>query len=119
MIALFNRNPTVWLQSFAAVLAVLVSFQVDWLTAEQSALVTAFVGALVTAINAALVRPIAPAAFVGLVGAAAALLAAYGLHFSQEQVGSFQALVVALLTLQARQAVTPIRDPRPVEQVVG
>jgi hypothetical protein len=118
MIALFNRNPTVWLQSLAAVLAVLVSFKVEWLTAEQSAVVTAFAGALITAVNAALVRPIAPAAFVGLVGAGAALLAAYGLHFEQAQVGSIQALVVALLTLQTRQAVTPIRDPRPLEQVV-
>jgi len=118
MFAQFNRNPTVWLQSFSAVLAVLVSFQLDWLTAEQSAVVTAAAGALITAINAALVRPIAPAAFVGLVGAVAALLAAYGFHVSQETVGSIQALVVALLTLQARQAVTPIRDPRPLEQVV-
>jgi ABC-type methionine transport system permease subunit len=119
VIALFNRNPTLWLQSLAAALAVAVSFGVPGLTTEQSALITAAAGALITAWNAALVRPIAPAAFTGLIGAGAALLAAYGLELSQEQVGTIQALIVTVLALQARQQVTPVADPRPAEQVVG
>jgi hypothetical protein len=113
------REPTVWLNVLSAALTVLVTFGFKGLSPEQSALITAAVGAGIGVVNALVVRPVAPAAFTGFVGALAALLAAYGLHVSQEMVGAVQALVVTVLALQARQQVTPVADPRPAEQVVG
>jgi hypothetical protein len=115
----FTREPTAYLAVLQAALAVVVTFAWDGLSAEQAALITAFVGAVCAAANAALVRPIVPGAFVQLVGSGAALLAAYGLNLPTETVGTIQALVVAVVAMQARQQVTPVADPRPAEQVVG
>lgn len=100
-------EPTVWLQSASALVGLLVAYQVDWLTAEQAALVIAAVSAIFSAVNALMVRPIIPAAFTGAVAAVAALLGAYGLDFSQEQVGAIQAVVIAALTLVTRNGVIP------------
>lgn len=106
----FRREPTLYVQALGALLALLVTFQLDWLTAEQAALVLALVTAVVTAVNAWKVRPISPAVFTGVVTAGAALLGAYGLDFSQERVGAVSVVVQMLLTLLTRVQVTPAVD---------
>jgi len=116
---LIRREPTLLLQAVSALLAVLVTFQFDGLSAKQAALIVAALSAVIGAVNAVTVRPIAPAAFTGLVAAGAALLTGYGLEFSQELVGSTQVLVVTLLALVTRVSVTPVTDPRPNSDVVG
>ena len=116
---ILGREPTVLLQSVSALLMVFVAFQFPGVSRDQATLIIAFLGAVLGAANAVLVRPVAPAAFVGLVGAGAALLAGYGLELSQEQVGSVSAAVVVALTLFVRGQVTPVTDPRAPEIVVG
>jgi hypothetical protein len=118
-VKIFGREPTVVLQTVSAVLAVVVAFGFASLTAEQATLITAFLTALIGVVNAVLVRPVAPPAFIAFISSGAALLAGYGLEFSQEQVGSVTVAVLATLTLLARGQVTPVTDPRPAEQVVG
>jgi hypothetical protein len=107
------REPTLLLQLLSAAAALFVSLQIPGLSAEQAAQIIFVISLLLAAINAAAVRPIAPAAFTGLVGGVAALLAAYGFNLSQETVGAVQALVVTALALLARAQVTPVQDPRP------
>jgi hypothetical protein len=115
----FGREPTLVLQTISAALAVLVTFGFSGLSSTQAALIVAALSAIVGAINAALVRPVAPAAFTGLVAALAALVTGYGLDLSQELVGAAQVLVVTVLALVTRVQVTPNADPRPADQVVG
>lgn len=115
----FRREPTLYLQALSAVLAVLVTFGFDGLSATQAGLIVALVSAAIGVVNAVTTRPITPAAFTTLVAAAAALLTSYGLGLSQELVGAVQVAVVAVLTLLVRGQVTPAADPRPADQVVG
>jgi hypothetical protein len=113
------REPTLVLQVVAAALALLVSFQTPWMSADQAPLVVAVVAAVLAIINGIVVRPWQPAIFTGAITATAALLAGYGLELRPELVGSLVALVGPLLALQTRGQVTPTADPRPAEQVVG
>lgn len=116
---IFGREPTLVLQSLSAVLAIFVAIGVPGLTDEQATLIIAVIAGALGVVNAVMVRPIAPAAFVGLIGAGAALLAGYGLEVSQEVVGSISAAVVTVLALLTRGQVTPAADPRPSDQVVS
>ncbi|GIJ10720.1 hypothetical protein ACFFMR_18820 [Micromonospora andamanensis] len=109
---IFGREPTLWIQALSAFLGVAVTFGVPGLSATQAAAIVAATSAVFAAINAALVRPVAPAAFTGLVTAFAVLVAAYGLDVSQETVGAVQLTVVAVLALLTRTQVTPASDPR-------
>lgn len=116
---IFGREPTLFIQSISAILAVFVAVGIPGLSATQAALIVAVLTAALGVLNAVVVRPIAPAAFTGLVASLAALLAGYGLELSQELVGSVSAAVVVLLALLTRGQVTPVADPRPADQVVG
>lgn len=109
---IFGREPTLVIQAISALLGVIVTFGIDGLSAIQAAAVVAVLTAVTTAINAAAVRPVAPAAFTGLVTALAVLVAAYGLNVSQETVGAVQVAVVGVLALLTRNQVTPAADPR-------
>ncbi len=115
---IFGREPTLVIGAIAAALSVAVSFKFDWLTAGQAALIVVVLNAGLGILNAVKVRPIAPAAFTYGIGAVAALLAAYGLHLSQELVGSVNGLVLSVLMFLTRGQVTPTDDPRTVDGTV-
>lgn len=115
---IFGREPTVILQTVSALLAIVVTFQMEWLTADQQVAIVAFLSAVLGAINAASVRPVAPAAFIAVATTGAALLTGYGLDLRPELVGSITAAVPVLLTLLTRVQVTPIESPaRPLPTV--
>lgn len=109
---IFGREPTLYIQALSAMLGVFVTFGVDGLSATQAAAIVAVLSAVLAAVNAAMVRPVAPAAFTGLVTAVAVLVAAYGMEVSQETVGAVQVAVVGVLALLTRNQVTPAADPR-------
>jgi hypothetical protein len=111
MFRVFGREPTAVLQAVSALLAVLVTFGFDGLSAKQAALIVAVLAAGIGVVNAVLVRPVTPAAFTAFVAALAALLTGYGLELSQELVGAVQVAVVAVLALVVRNQVTPAADP--------
>jgi len=96
-VKIFGREPTLYIQALSALLGVAVTFGLPGLSATQAAAIVAVLTAATTAVNAALVRPVAPAAFTGLVTALAVLVAAYGLDVSQETVGAVQVAVVGVL----------------------
>lgn len=109
-----RREPALLLNAAAALLGLVVTFGLDWLSAEQAALIVAALNALFGAATAALTRPIAPAAFTLLVSSLAALGAAYGLEYSQENVGALNVLVLAVLALLTRAQVSPAPPNAPV-----
>jgi hypothetical protein len=107
---IFGREPTLWLQAISGALAFLVTFGWDRLSAEAAGAIVAVLAAAFGVANALTVRPVAPVVFNTLITTGAALLATYGLDFSQERIGQFQLAVVALMTLLTRVQVTPVTD---------
>lgn len=112
---IFGREPSLVIATIASALGLVVSFGADWLTATQAALIIAVLNAVLGVVNAVAVRPIAPAAFTYLIGAAAALAAAYGLDVGQETVGAVNGLVLSTLMFLTRGQVTPTASPRPID----
>lgn len=113
---ILGREPAVLIGTAASLLAVLVAFGFDFLTAKQAGSVEAFLTALAAAWIALKVRPIAPTVLVGVITTGATLAATYGFELSQAQVGSIAAASVAVLTvLVIRPQSTPKSDPRPMD----
>jgi membrane associated rhomboid family serine protease len=108
---IFGRSPTLALQALAAVLTFLVTFGWDRLTAEHAGLIVAFLTAVVGAVNAWAVVPRNPALFATAFGSGAALLTAYGLDFSQEQIGTANMALTAIMGFILLNYVTPAADP--------
>lgn len=117
-LSIFGREPTLAIGTLSSGLSVLVGFNFDWLTARQAALIVVVLNAILGAVNAVAVRPISPAAFTYLVASLAALCGAYGLHFSQSNVGAVNGLVISVLMFLTRGQVTPAHDPRTIDGVV-
>lgn len=105
---IFGREPSLWISLIGTVLSLVAGFGMDWLSPEQAALVVVVLNAVLAAVNALAVRPVSPVAFTYLVGAVAALVAAYGVEVSQSMVGAVNAAVLALLGLLLRGNVTPV-----------
>jgi hypothetical protein len=100
-----------WSLVIAAITAVLnwlVGFGWSSLTAEQAGLIVALISALAGVVAALATRPIAPGAFTYAIGVGAALLGAYGLHFSQSAVATFSTAFVAILAMLMRGQVAPV-----------
>jgi len=112
---LFGREPSLWITAIGSLLSLVAGFGLDWLTPEQAALAVVVLNAVLGVVNAVLVRPVSPVAFTYLVGAVAALVAAYGVEVSQSVVGAVNATVLAVLALLLRGQVSP--TPKPDEAV--
>lgn len=106
------RDPTILLQFLGALLGVLVAFNLG-LTDEQAALWMAVIAAVFSAINAVMVRPIAPAAFTGLVTAVATLIGGYGFEIGPEKLSALNfAVTMGIALFFTRPNVTPTSDPQ-------
>lgn len=102
-----TREPALITGFLSAVLGLVVTLGIGHMTPGQAGAITAVVSAVFAAVAAALTRPIAPAAFTGLVAVLSDLATAYGLHFTAGQVGAVNAVVMSLLMLITRGHVTP------------
>jgi hypothetical protein len=113
-----GREPTLLVNFIAGLLALLVTFQWDGLSAENAGAIVAAIVAIAAAVNAFAVRPIAPAVFTGAVGAVVALVGTYGFTVAPETLAAIDGIVVAGLALIFRAQVTPVAapgpDPRPL-----
>lgn len=105
---IFGREPAVVVAAIGAFLTFAAAVGIPGLDAGAAAALAALVSA---GVIAATTRPIAPALFTGVVTAGVAVLAEYGMHVSDEVVGSASALVLALFALLTRAQVTPKADP--------
>lgn len=100
--------------AIAAVLNWMVGFGLDNLSTAQAAAIMVAINAVAALVTAWRTRPVPPNVYVYLIASLAALGAAYGLEFSQENVGAFTTAVIAVLGLVARWQVSPVEavDPR-------
>jgi lipopolysaccharide export LptBFGC system permease protein LptF len=109
---IFGVEPALILGVLSAALSLVVTLSVG-LSANQAGAWTAVISGIFAVITAAFTRPIAPAAFTGLVAVTADLLAAYHFNVSAGTVAAVNALVVAGLTLITRGQVTPTTAKQP------
>jgi len=107
---ILGREFTLWFAVIAGAINFLVTFGLGFLSPEQAALIITFISAVFGAIAAWRTRPIAPQVFTYAVSSAVALAGAYGLDLTQEQVGSFNLLVLSFLALMTRHQVSPFED---------
>ncbi len=114
---IFGREPALIVGFFGALLAIVVSLNVPWMTVGQAAAVMAVLTGVVTA---ATTRPIAPGLYAGLVAAVAALLAQYGLNLGDAMVAAVTGAVLAGFALfGVRNQVTPKDDAVPIAPADG
>lgn len=104
---IFGREPVVILNAVQAVLLFAVAAGIPYITEDAVPLIVAALGAAFGAVQAAMVRPIAPAAFTGVVTTLAPLLSYYGVGVSEELVVAVNGAIVAVLALITRQQVSP------------
>lgn len=114
---LFGKEPALIIATVGALVNWLVTLELGWLDAGQAAAIVALLTAVLTAVTT---RPIAPALFVGVLTAGAALFAEYGLHWSDASVTGLSSLLIAALALFGiRDQVTPKADPAPTAPASG
>lgn len=106
-----TREPALIVGVISGALSLLVALQFGSLTSEQAALIVAAITAVGGVITAVATRPVAPAAFTGLVVAVADLLAGFHFAVSAGTIGAVNGLVLAVLTLVTRHQVTPVSRP--------
>jgi hypothetical protein len=106
MFKIFGREPALIVGAISAALSLAVTFGVG-LTADQAGAWTAVISGAFAVVSAVLTRPIAPAAFTGLVAVAADLLSAYQFNVSAASVVAVNTTVLAILALITRGQVSP------------
>jgi hypothetical protein len=112
---IFGREPALIISAFGAVATLLVSLNLDWLSAGAGAAVTT---AATAAVIAWTTRPVAPALFTAVVSAGAALFAEYGLHVADATVAAISGVVlVGFALFGIRPQATPAADPRLVQGI--
>jgi uncharacterized membrane protein len=117
---IFGREPSFWVTIIGAVLAFLVTYNLNGLTDVQAAAIMGVLVAAVGALNGWITRPRKPGVFNGLLAAVVGLLAAYGLKMGADQVAALDAMLLAIGGLWAiRPQVTPAADPAPTTPTDG
>lgn len=106
-LTVFGREPALVLGAISAALSLAVTLGIG-LTADQAGAWTAVIAGVFAVITALATRPIAPAAFTGLVTVVATLLAAYHFDVSAGTVAAVNGTVLAVLTLLTRGQVSPV-----------
>jgi len=110
---IFGREPALIAAVVSAALSLVVTLGVG-LTATQAGAWTAVISGVFAVVTAVLTRPVAPAAFTGLVTVVADLLGAYHFDVSAGTVAAINTTVLAVLTLLTRGQVTPATTRKPV-----
>lgn len=114
---IFGREPSVIIGFAGALVAVLAALELPWFSAGAAVAVVALITAGVTAWAT---RPVAPSLYVGVLTAAFALAAEYGLEWSEEGIAAAGGLVVAWFALNTvRPQVTPVIDQAPIAPANG
>jgi hypothetical protein len=85
-------EPALWIGAIGAVGTFLVTLHFSWLSAGAEAAIMSLIVAIVTAV---FTKPIAPSLYVGVLSAAAAVAAQYGLHWSDASIAALSGIVLA------------------------
>jgi hypothetical protein len=108
---LFGRQPAIALAVITSAVLLLGTLGFDWINGDQAGLIVAAITALGGAAMALFTRPIAPSAFTAAVGALAAVVTAYGLNLTPEQVAAINSVVISFLLFITYGQVSPIETP--------
>lgn len=104
---IFGREPALVIGAIGSLLTVLAALNLPGLSAGAAAAITALITAGITAWTT---RPVAPALYVGVVAAGAALIAEYGYQVSDQVVAALSGAVLAGFALfGVRPQVEPAR----------
>lgn len=106
-ITIFGREPALWLNFLAAVLGLVVTFNVG-LTEVQAGWLVAGTSAVLGAIAAALTRPIAVQSFTAAVATTASAVSAFGFEVAPITTAAINGCVLAVLMFITRGQVTPV-----------
>lgn len=106
----FGRDPALWSQAVLAALAVVQMF-FPGLPDSLVAIVAGVLAAAAGTFTAIHVKPLAPTVFTTLIAALAPLVAFFGVHVSQAQIGALQLALATVIGLAVRSASTPRWDP--------
>lgn len=106
---IFGREPALIISAIGALVTLLVSVHLPFLSAGEGAAITAFLAAVLIAFTT---RPVAPALFTGVVAVGASLFAAYGLNASDAVVAAISGVVlVGFALFGIRPQVAPVASP--------
>lgn len=111
MTKLFGREPTLWIAAINAVIVIIGTFGLRFISGDQAGLIVAVINAASAAANAWTVRPLSPTTFSYLLAALLALAAGYGLSVPAETVTALNLAIVPVLALLSRNQVTPAETP--------
>lgn len=103
---LFGSEPALIIGVISAALSLVVTLGVG-LTTDQAGAIVAVISGVFAVVTAIATRPIAPAAFTGLVTVSAALLSAYHFNVAPGTVAAINTVVIAVLALVTRGQVSP------------
>jgi lipopolysaccharide export LptBFGC system permease protein LptF len=103
---IFGYEPALIIGALSAALSLVVTLGLG-LTTDQAGAWVAVISGVFAVVTAVTTRPIAPAAFTGLVAVVAALLSAYHFGVAPGTVAAINTMVLAVLTLLTRGQVSP------------
>lgn len=109
---LFGYEPALIIGAISAALSLVVTLGLG-LTTDQAGAWVAVISGVFAVVTAVMTRPIAPAAFTGLVTVAAALLSAYHFNANPGTVAAINVVVLAVLSLLTRGQVSPTTAKAP------
>lgn len=107
-----SREPAVWIGIIGSILTSAASIGISWLNAGQAAALVAAASAILIAVKT---RPVAPALFTAGFAALVAVMAEYGLHLPDAQVGFATTIILGVFALFGiRPQVVPQSKGRPL-----
>lgn len=109
--ASWRPEPALIVNFVAAVVTLVFAFVPSW-QPETTALIVVAINAVGAVVIGVRVRPLAPSLFTNVVGAAAAVFAAFNLTVTTEQVGLINTVVLVGLALFVRGQSTPVATGR-------
>lgn len=104
---LFGREPALWIGFIASALSLGTAVGFPGLSQFQVAAIVVGLNALAALIMGIAVKPVGPAIFTNVIGALAAVGAAYGFTVPSETIGAVNFVVLAALSLLTRGQVSP------------
>jgi hypothetical protein len=105
---MLGRHPTLWIALINVVVMGLATLGFGWLDNDQAGLIVVAVNAIAGAANAWAVRPIQPAVFTYAVSSIVALVGAYGLNVTADQLAALNSIAVSVLGFLTYGNVSPV-----------
>lgn len=108
---ILGREPAFFVSVLEAILALLLTFQIDGLTQENVGVIVATATAAAGLLVAWATHTTLFSALVGFAKAALVLAVTFGVHLTDAQTGALMALIVLVAGAYLRDRTTPVETP--------